>query len=202
MQSRDAMIRRVSLFSPSVGRTPPPPVRATGAVPIILTGMLGAAQKRRYDDMRRLYYPQHRQQVGAHITLFHHLPPSILTELSSLIRQMVAQMAPPKAYVERVMDLGTGTAFFIRSPELLDIRAHIADHFQGMVSAQDRGVPRLHITVQNKVSRHQAAALQRELRRDFQAHPLDIMGLEAHHYRDGPWEPAFQAAFRGGLPGG
>lgn len=196
------MIRRISLFTPSVGRTPPPPVRATGAAPVILTGMLGAAQKRYYDEMRRLYYPQHRQQVGAHITLFHHLPPSILPELSSLIRQMAAQMAAPRAHVERVMDLGTGTAFLIHSPELQALRAHIGEHFHGMISAQDQAVPRLHITIQNKVSRQQALELQRRLERDFQAQPLDIMGLEAHHYRDGPWEKAFGVTFRGQMRGG
>lgn len=159
--------------------------------------MLGAAHQRRYDDLRRAHYPDHRQMVAAHVTLFHHFPPSILDELSYFIRQLAAEMPPPLADVRGIMDLGSGTAFLIHSPDLLDIRAMIADHFHQMIVMQDQSVPRLHITIQNKVNRQQAIALQRRLAQDFQPHRLDITGLAAHHYRDGPWELAFQAVFRG-----
>jgi hypothetical protein len=159
--------------------------------------MLGAAHQRRYDDLRRLHYPQHRQMVGAHITLFHHLPPSILDELSHMMRQLAAEMAPPQAEVRGIMDLGSGTALFIHSPDLLDMRAMIADHFGSMIAMQDQARPRLHITIQNKVSRKEAISLQRRLAQDFQPHPLDIAGLAAHHYRDGPWDVAVQTRFRG-----
>lgn len=158
---------------------------------------MGAADQRRFDALRRLHYPADRNQVPAHITLFHHLAPSVLPELCDMMRQMAASHAAPRAELAELMSLGKGTAFRVHSPDLLDMRAEIADHFYGMMAQQDQAIPRLHITVQNKVTRQEAAGLQRELAREFCPRPLQITGLAAFYYRDGPWEPAFSITFRG-----
>src|SRR3546814_17410564 len=98
--------------------------------------------------------------------------------------------------LREVYSLGQGVAFRIDSPELLAIRARIADHFAGMLTAQDQGTPRLHITVQNKVAAAEARALLAELASDFRPRPLASPGLAAHHYRRVPCEPAFARSFR------
>ena len=59
--------------------------------------------------------------------------------------------ARPAASIDALMPLGTGTALAIRSPAMLAIREHIAEHFHGALTAQDSHAPRLHITIQNKV---------------------------------------------------
>lgn len=189
--------RRISPLPSSVVRASPPPVRATGAAPIILTGMMGAANQRHFDALRRQHYPEHRNHVPAHITLFHHLAPALLPELCDVMRRLSASAPAPRAEVVDIMTLGEGTAFRVHSLDLLELRAMIADHFHGMITQQDQGTPRLHITVQNKVTRKEAADLQRDLARTFQPHTLEIHGLAAFHYRDGPWEPAFSIRFRG-----
>ena len=175
----------------------PPPDRTTGAAPIIATATMGAADQRFLDALRAAHFPPERNHLAAHITLFHQLPPSCLDELDRLFRRIAADTPPPAAMLREVYSLGQGVAFRIESPELLAIRARIADHFAGMLTAQDRGVPRLHITVQNKVVAAEARALLAELASSFRPRPLAIKGLAAHHHRGGPWEPAFARGFWG-----
>lgn len=188
---------RVSSLTASVDRASPPPVRATGAAPIVLTGTMGAAYQRYFDNLRQRHFPVHRNYLAAHITLFHHLPPSVLPELCDLMRQLAKDEHSPAADVTGVMSLGGGTAFRLHCPALLTMRQRVVDQFYGMISAQDRGTPRLHVTVQNKVSPAEAKALQQELVQSFRPHTLDIIGLAAHHYLGGPWEQAFAVRFRG-----
>jgi len=175
----------------------PPPDRVSGAAPIIVTATMGAADQRFLDALRTAHFPPERNYLAAHITLFHQLPPSALAELEGLIRTIAADTIPPAARLIEVYSLGNGTAFRIDSPALLEIRARIAEHFAGMLTAQDRGTPKLHITVQNKVTAKAAHALQTDLVRDFRPRPLIIAGLAAHHYRGGPWESASARNFRG-----
>lgn len=175
----------------------PPPYRTTGAVPIIATATMGAADQRFFDALRSAHFPPDRNHLAAHITLFHQLPPSGLDELDRLFRTIVADTPPPAAMLREVYSLGRGVAFRIDSPDLLAVRARIADRFAGMLTAQDQGVPRLHITVQNKVTGAEAKALLASLTADFRPRALTIAGLAAYHYRGGPWEPAFARSFRG-----
>lgn len=175
----------------------PPPFRVSGAAPIIVTAVMGAADQRHFDRLRKAHFPPARHVVAAHITLFHQLPPSCRDELERLIRRLSSDSPPPEATLREVVSLGRGVAFRIESPALLAIRSRIADHFHGLLTAQDQGVPRLHITVQNKASAGEARALLINLARDFRPRPLAIVGLAAHLYRGGPWEPAFARNFRG-----
>jgi len=175
----------------------PPPIRAAGAAPIIVTATMGAADQRFFDTLRAAHFPPERNYLTAHITLFHQLPPSCLAELDRLIRRIAADTPPPVARLRELYSLGKGVAYRIDSPDLLAIRERIAEHFTGMLTAQDQGTPRLHITVQNKVAPNEARALLAELAADFQPRALTITGLAAHHYRGGPWEAAFARNFRG-----
>ncbi len=175
----------------------PPPVWISGAAPIIVTATMGAADQRRFDRLRRAHFPPDRNHLPAHITLFHHLPPSCRDELDGLLRQISNDTPPPAARVLAPYSLGKGVAYRIESPQLLAVRARIADRFGGLLTAQDRGTPRLHITVQNKVSPTAARALLADLAQGFQPGLLTIAGLAADYYRGGPWERIFARNFRG-----
>ena len=111
----------------SGGPAIPPPNRAAGAAPIIVTATMGAADQRYFDNLRRAHFPPARNYLCAHITLFHHLPPSALAELDGLIRRLTAEVSAPVAALREVYSLGKGVAFRIESPELLAIRARIAE---------------------------------------------------------------------------
>lgn len=181
----------------SAGPGIPPPCRTAGAVPVIVTATMGAADQRWFDALRSAHFPPERNHLAAHITLFHQLPPSCLDELERMIRRIAADSPPPAARLREVYSLGRGVAFRIESSDLLAIRARIADHFTGLLSAQDQGTPRLHITIQNKAAPEVARALLAKLAADFRPRPLEIAGLAAHHYLGGPWQAAFARNFRG-----
>ncbi len=95
------------------------------------------------------------------------------------------------------MDLGGGTALAIRCPALLAVRAAIAEHFHGALTAQDQHQPRLHITVQNKVDRAAARTLQAELAASLTPRDFAFTGLGLHLYRAPLWEPQGTWRFRG-----
>lgn len=164
--------------------------------PIIVTALMGASDFAWADGLRRAHFPPERNFIPAHITLFHHLPPSGLDSLFCVMRDECRSVAP-SARLTSVMSLGRGVAFRVESEELLAIRQRIADAFFGQLLPQDQHKPRFHITVQNKVDHRKAQALRTKLERDFAPRPLAIVGLAAWHYRGGPWEVAKQMKFRG-----
>ena len=167
-----------------------------GPAPIILTALMGAGDFDWANGLRRAHFPPERNFIPAHITLFHHLPPADLPELLRLMRHVCGD-PPPNAQLAEVMSLGRGVAFRVDSPDLLAIRDRIADAFLGSLIPQDQARPRLHITVQNKVTPAEARALNAALSLDFRPRPLAIAGLAAWYYRGGPWELAGKAQFRG-----
>ncbi len=96
-----------------------------------------------------------------------------------------------------LMDLGGGAAFRVVSDDLDAIRDDIAGHFHGLLSAQDAGGWRPHVTIQNKVPAKEARALIAALERDFRSRPLGIAALALHRYLGGPWENIAHYPFRG-----
>ncbi len=165
--------------------------------PLVVTAVLPAALQGRAESLRRAHYPADRNQVPAHVTLLRALPPSVEAEARSLLAGLAAEMPPVPAALTGVMDLGTGTALAIDSPAMLDLRALIAERFHGMLTLQDQGEPRLHVTVQNKVLRAEAKALQAALAATFRAERFTFAGLAMHRWLGGPWEDAGRWAFRG-----
>lgn len=158
--------------------------------------MMGAADAAWATALRRTHFPPDRNFLDAHISLFHHLPPSLEAELQTRLRVAVDRSAP-SATIDRLINLGRGVALHVHAPELLSIRADLADAFRGLMTPQDQAKPRLHITIQNKVSPEQARALIDAMTPDFRPRPLAIAGLAVWHYRGGPWSPIAAFRFRG-----
>jgi len=144
--------------------------------------------------LRRAHFPPERSCLRAHVTLFHHLPPSIERELRDLLKDIVRGLWPA-AQLASPFSLGGGVAYRIDSPDLQEVRAHIAERFAPLLMPQDRNAWRPHITVQNKVKADAARVLLATLSADFTPRPLDITGLAAWWYRGGPWEPIGAWAF-------
>ena len=162
--------------------------------PIIVTALLGREDFAWADTLRRAHFPPERNFLRAHVTLFHHLPPSVVRELCDLLKDL-ARGTLPIARLASVRSLGQGVAYAIDSPDLEGIRAQIAERFAALLMPQDRAGWRPHITVQNKVRPDEARALLATLTADFVPRPLVIAGLAAWWYRQGPWEPLGAWAF-------
>lgn len=149
------------------------------------------------DGLRRAHFPPERNHLAAHVTLFHALAPSLRDELKPLLVEIAAGTAPPLARITGVMNLGRGTALAIECPAMLALRQSLADRFHGTLTAQDQHVPRLHITIQNKVAPEVARALQSELAATAIAREFRFAGLGLHLYRGPDWEAAGRWSFRG-----
>ena len=163
---------------------------------LIVTAELGAADFAWLDGLRRQHYPPERNQVPAHLTLFHALAPSAESELRGRLAGLAAGPAPATR-IAGIMDLGGGVALRVVSDDLDAIRAALADDLHGLLGAQDAGGWRPHITIQNKVAPKVARDLVRSLERDLQPRPLRIAGLAFHRYLGGPWERLGLFPFRG-----
>jgi len=163
---------------------------------LIITAEFSPADFAWLERLRRAHYPPDRNQVPVHLTLFHALPPSAEDEARRQL-SIHARTPAPRATVAGLMDFGGGVAFRVVSDDLDAIRDDIADHFHGLLSAQDSAGWRPHVTIQNKVSPREARALVAALERDFRPRPLSITALALHRYLGGSWEIIARYPFRG-----
>ena len=167
------------------------------ARPLIVTATMGATDQSRFDQMRAEQFPPERNFLAAHLTMFHAVPPSLEAELRQRLAAFAAELAPPRATISGLMDLGGGVAFRIVSDDLDAIRADLADAFRGHLTQQDSHGWRPHVTVQNKVVAGEARALHDELVASFEPRPLTISGLAFDRYDGGPWRAGRRYPFRG-----
>ncbi len=166
--------------------------------PIIVAAEFGPADFAWLDGLRRAHFPPERNQIAAHLTLFHHLPPSLLPELDMRLKAATRGVKRPDAAIVEPMSLGRGVALRVRCDALVRIRTDLVEAFQGMLTPQDQAGWRPHVTIQNKVDPAAARALLATLTADPTiARPLAITGIATHYYRGGPWEPIARYRFAG-----
>ena len=161
---------------------------APAPAPIIVSALFGRHDQGWLDGLRREHFPPERNQLDAHCTLFHHLPPSAADELKHRLNGMTRGVRAPQAKAAGLMSLGRGVAIRIESPGLVAIRHELVDAFAGMLTPQDAGGWRAHVTIQNKVTPATAKLLLQQMERDFRPRAVELIGLGAWWYRGGPWE--------------
>ena len=163
---------------------------------LIVTAEMGSEDLAWLDALRRHHFPPERNQLPAHLTIFHALPPSAEGEVRSRLSALASER-PPHAMVAGVINLGGGVAFRIVSTDLDRIRDQVALDLHGLLSAQDGQGWRPHVTIQNKVTPKTALNLLRSLEAGFRPRPLAISGLGLHRYLGGPWQQLAIYPFRG-----
>ena len=65
------------------------------SAPLIVTALFGPGDDGWLQQLRQNHYPAERNQVPAHLTLFHQLPPSLSDELSDRLAAATATPPPP-----------------------------------------------------------------------------------------------------------
>ena len=100
---------------------------------LIVTAALGPADFAWLDRERRQYFPPDRNQLAAHLTLFHALPPSLEEEARTTLKAQ-CNATRPAATIAGLINLGGGVAYRVSSPKLDFIRAAIAHHFHGSLT--------------------------------------------------------------------
>jgi len=157
--------------------------------PLIVTALFGRQDQGWVEGLRQAHFPEERNQVPAHLTLFHHLPPSSADELRHRLDGYTRGVRAPKAKVTGLISLGRGVALKVESPALAAIRHELCEAFAGLLMPQDAGSWRPHVTIQNKVVPSIAKLLLAQLGRDFRPREVELAGLASWWYRGGPWEP-------------
>jgi 2'-5' RNA ligase len=163
---------------------------------LIVTAEIAPQDLAWLDRLRRAHFPPERNHLTAHLTMFHALPPSSEAEVRASLARFGSER-PPHASLDGLMNLGGGVAYRVVSPDLDRMRSDLAEQFRGLLSAQDAGGWRPHITIQNKVPPKVARALLQQLEQGFRPRPLVIGALGLHRYLDGPWEKLAVTSFRG-----
>ncbi len=162
---------------------------------LIILAELGKSDFAWLDALRRRHYPPDRNRAPAHLTLFRALPPSVEGEVRRSLARAGSEPAP-QAVISGAMDLDSGVALWVHSPELEGIRDQLAADFHGLLTSQDSGPWTAHITIQNKVEPKLARALLKQLREGFEPQPIAIAGLRLVRYVDGKWEDVAAWKFR------
>ncbi|RYD79397.1 MAG: 2'-5' RNA ligase family protein [Sphingobacteriales bacterium] len=158
---------------------------------LILTARIDSENQVFFDKMRQQHFPKEINLLNAHLTLFHKLPDAPATY--EILEQVVEK--PFEATISEIKSIGRGVAYFLSSPELLQIRSSLKHKFQTQLSLQDQQGYRPHITIQNKVKPEDAKQLLQEIASSFEPFKIVIEGLDLWYYLDGPWKHARHLPF-------
>ena len=150
----------------------------------ILTAELDPASFAWLDGLRRDHFPPERNQLPAHLTLFHRLSLAQTARLSGL--PIPAGAVP--ILCDGLLLLGFGVAIRITSPGLIQLRATAREIMSGEFSRQDSQTWRPHVTVQNKATADSAQRLHRDLASGFAVRAGAVTGLLVWGYLGGPWK--------------
>ena len=157
--------------------------------PIILTAMMDEAAQVFFDDQRSRYFPQARNWLKAHITLFHVVPGKCLEPVQKQLQDAANSQCAIHAVASGIRKLGSGTAYDITCQDLCDFRNQLSKEWADWLTPQDRQKFKPHVTVQNKVSASEAHALADTLKASFKPFEFSITGIAVWRYDGGPWEP-------------
>ena len=151
----------------------------------VLTLRLDPASQAHFEAMRQRHFPPERNQIPAHLTLFHTLPqtPEITACLAA-----AAQIPPFELQVTGLRSLGRGVAYTLASPALEALHRKLSDAFAVHLTAQDRQKFQPHIVIQNKATAERARALLAELKASFRPFTVHAEALDLWHYLNGPWQ--------------
>ena len=157
--------------------------------PLILTLLLDDTSQDALDALRQTHFPEGRNHLSAHLTLFHKLPGTEIETVSLDLAEVVSAFRPIAMVAIRPILLGRGVAIALDAPGLHTVRAELRRRWEAWLSPQDLQRHRPHVTIQNKVVPAEAKALHAELAAGFEPFPVTGTGLGLWRYLGGPWEP-------------
>ncbi len=165
---------------------------------LIVTARLREDAQSRLETWRRAHYPADRNQVPAHLTLFHALPLSWLEEIDEHLTERCWNLDPLPGRAVGLRFMGHGVCVEIDAPALVRLRAALAVAWRAALSPQDRQRFAPHVTIQNKVPPAKARRTLQGLEAVFEPFNCDVEGLSLWRYRGGPWDAVADFPFGAG----
>ena len=164
--------------------------------PLILTLKLDSKTFNLFDSLRQQHFPQEKNFLPAHITLFHALPGEQEPSVQQTLQEIGSQTTIFSLTFPKLRFLGRGVAVEVDSPSFIQLRQQLAKLWHPWLSQQDQQGYRPHVTIQNKVSSEEARQLFDRMNGQWQAIEGEGEGLLLWYYRGGPWELAEAFAFQ------
>ena len=165
------------------------------AAPLVLTLQLDPVSAEHFNQLRQQYFPQARNFLSAHVTLFHHLPGDEESGITATLQEIKREYQSMDVRVSGLRVLGRGVAYHLESASLSSLRSRLARQWDPWLTRQDRGRFQPHITVQNKVDPDEARRTLAVLAASFTPHTIRGVGLDLWRYLGGPWEHAAEFLF-------
>ena len=158
--------------------------------PFLITLGFDPATFDRLEGLRQLYFPPERNQVPAHLTLFHQLPGGERDEVDATLTRVAAGHPPVDLRFGGVKSTGRGIMVTTLAPGLTPIRGELAKAFDRHLTPQDRQPFHPHVMVMNKAERDEVELVLEELQATWS--PWTGMGdrLILWRYLGGPWSEA------------
>ena len=172
---------------------------------MIATAWFHPDDLRNFHRLRQRFFPENRNFLSAHATLFHYIKPHLRVPFVERAREVLDRQPAETPFVPvRLLppfNMGKGVAYRLELEPLQRIRQPLRDAFAAELKEQDaRPWRRPHITVQNKVEPESAKQLLRHLRRTYAPCTLRLLGIKCFRYDYGPWTPLFTIPLRSSLP--
>lgn len=155
--------------------------------PLIVTAALDEGAFAWFEDLRQSHFPRHRNQVPAHLTLFHALPGEHERAVAQVLKAACQMRRPLQMDVRSPWSLGRGVAYRLASSDLDQVHGELAEAFAPWLTRQDRAPFRPHITIQNKAEPEEAHQLLEHLQMEFEPFQIFAEGLLLWRYLGGPW---------------
>lgn len=163
--------------------------------PVIISAWLDDSIQDHFSGLRTKYFPQSRNYLQGHITLFHALPSENLDFILQTVNSNCSTTSPFEVFCEPYK-LTTNSAVFIplKAKQLISIRSNLRGAFMksfNMTNQDVRPQFKPHATVANKVTKEEAQDIFNELKALSKEEKVThgrALGLDVWFYRGGPWE--------------
>ncbi len=156
--------------------------------PLLVTLGFDRATFERLDGLRARYFPPERNQIPAHLSLFHHLPGEEREAIDETLARAARSSGPIPLTFADVKRIGRGLILPARAPGLAPLRAGLARSFGPWLTDQDRQSFHPHVTIMNKAERAEVDSALDQLRAGYQPWTGRGERLLLWRYLGGPWE--------------
>ncbi|KAI8946689.1 hypothetical protein F4801DRAFT_53139 [Xylaria longipes] len=155
----------------------------------VVTLKTDPAHQKRMSELRAQYFPPHLLKVNAHITLFHALPDSLKSTITSDLLSLCAAIRPFGIRAVKPFRIARGVGFSVSGLGPAEaLFAQLQKRWWEYLTPQDRRKFRGHYTLMNKVDdRETVERCLKELASDFEGCGGLATGLDLWRYDRGWW---------------
>ncbi len=165
--------------------------------PFLITLGFDPATFERLDALRQRYFPPERNQVPAHLSLFHQLPGHDFDSVDAELDRLARSQSPIALQFTAVRPTGRGVMLVVQAPGLVAVRNELARTFARDLTPQDRQPYHPHVMVMNKAGRSEADRALHEIQAGWSPWSGTGDRLILWRYLGGPWDEVASYPFLG-----